>query len=113
MGRDIAKYHLSFAIRLNCRGEMTRGYWNINLEEMMEAGVHFGHGTWKWNPKMAPYISAKRKGIKGIIVKALGAYENCNPCSGSFINYPTNGLEQRNEEEIEGCFRCWEDSSYI
>ncbi|XP_049387500.1 uncharacterized protein LOC125851801 [Solanum stenotomum] len=29
----------------------------------MEAGVHFGHGTRKWNPKMAPYISAKRKGI--------------------------------------------------
>ncbi|KAM3398060.1 hypothetical protein P3S68_001574 [Capsicum galapagoense] len=29
---------------------------------MMEAGVHFGHGTRKWNPKMAPYISAKHKG---------------------------------------------------
>ncbi|KAL3633175.1 40S ribosomal protein S2 [Castilleja foliolosa] len=42
---------------------MTRRYWNINLEEMLEAGVHFGHGTRKWNPKMAPYISAKRKGI--------------------------------------------------
>ena len=38
-------------------GEMTRRYWNINLEEMMEAGVHFGHGTRKWNPRMAPYIS--------------------------------------------------------
>ncbi|CAN6440837.1 unnamed protein product [Victoria cruziana] len=42
---------------------MTRRYWNINLEEMMEAGVHFGHGTRKWNPRMAPYISAKHKGI--------------------------------------------------
>nr|WCQ78571.1 ribosomal protein S2 [Galeola lindleyana] len=42
---------------------MGRRYWNINLEEMMEAGVHFGHGTKKWNPRMAPYISAKRKGI--------------------------------------------------
>uniref|UniRef100_A0A2Z5TZR3 Small ribosomal subunit protein uS2c n=1 Tax=Neuwiedia zollingeri var. singapureana TaxID=1088843 RepID=A0A2Z5TZR3_9ASPA len=42
---------------------MGRRYWNINLEEMMEAGVHFGHGTQKWNPRMAPYISAKRKGI--------------------------------------------------
>ncbi|KAF1862735.1 hypothetical protein Lal_00039999 [Lupinus albus] len=30
---------------------------------MMEARVHFGHGTRKWNPRMAPYISAKRKGI--------------------------------------------------
>nr|CUR02246.1 rps2 [Acacia erinacea]CUR02337.1 rps2 [Acacia erinacea] len=42
---------------------MTKRYWNITLEEMMEAGVHFGHVTRKWNPRMAPYISAKRKGI--------------------------------------------------
>nr|YP_010211085.1 ribosomal protein S2 [Paraboea peltifolia]YP_010211172.1 ribosomal protein S2 [Paraboea filipes]UBD08969.1 ribosomal protein S2 [Paraboea peltifolia]UBD09056.1 ribosomal protein S2 [Paraboea filipes] len=42
---------------------MIRRYWNITLEEMLEAGVHFGHSTKKWNPKMAPYISAKRKGI--------------------------------------------------
>nr|AWI73049.1 ribosomal protein S2 [Lepiniopsis trilocularis] len=42
---------------------MTRRYWNINLKEMMKAGVHFGHDTRKWNPKMGPYISAKRKGI--------------------------------------------------
>ncbi|KNA19157.1 hypothetical protein SOVF_064160, partial [Spinacia oleracea] len=28
---------------------------------MMEAGVHFGHGTQKWNPRMSPYISAKCK----------------------------------------------------
>ncbi|CAN6454786.1 unnamed protein product [Victoria cruziana] len=42
---------------------MTRRYWNINLEEMMEAGIHFGHGTRKWNPRMGPYISAKHKGI--------------------------------------------------
>uniref|UniRef100_A0A3B4AVJ5 Mitochondrial ribosomal protein S2 n=1 Tax=Periophthalmus magnuspinnatus TaxID=409849 RepID=A0A3B4AVJ5_9GOBI len=27
------------------------------------SGVHFGHGTRKWNPRMAPYISARRKGI--------------------------------------------------
>ncbi|PIN01026.1 Mitochondrial/chloroplast ribosomal protein S2 [Handroanthus impetiginosus] len=42
---------------------MTRRYWNINLEEMLKAGVHFGHGTRKWNPKMASYIFAKCKGI--------------------------------------------------
>nr|YP_009557379.1 ribosomal protein S2 [Kewa sp. GY-2019]QBC72138.1 ribosomal protein S2 [Kewa sp. GY-2019] len=42
---------------------MTRRYWNINLEEMMEAGVHFGHDTRKWNPRMAPYIYATSKGI--------------------------------------------------
>jgi small subunit ribosomal protein S2 len=42
---------------------MTRRYWNINLEEMMEGRVQFGHGTSKWNPRMAPYISSKRKDI--------------------------------------------------
>ncbi|XP_054788698.1 30S ribosomal protein S2, chloroplastic-like [Prosopis cineraria] len=42
---------------------MTKRYWNTTLEEMMEAGVHFSHGTRKWNPRMAPYIFAKRKGI--------------------------------------------------
>ncbi|KAL6492003.1 40S ribosomal protein S2 [Orobanche gracilis] len=30
---------------------MTKIYWNINLEEMLKAGVHFGHGIRKWNPK--------------------------------------------------------------
>nr|YP_009450079.1 ribosomal protein S2 [Burmannia championii]ANK36276.1 ribosomal protein S2 [Burmannia championii] len=42
---------------------MTRRYWDINLTGMMEAGVHFGHAVSKWNPRMDPYIYAKRKGI--------------------------------------------------
>jgi small subunit ribosomal protein S2 len=42
---------------------MHNTYSNINLEEMIEAGIHLGHQTRKWNPKMAPYIFAERKGI--------------------------------------------------
>nr|YP_009041044.1 ribosomal protein S2 [Tetraphis pellucida]AIB08529.1 ribosomal protein S2 [Tetraphis pellucida]QZJ47976.1 ribosomal protein S2 [Tetraphis pellucida] len=42
---------------------MKQKSWNINLEEMMEAGVHFGHQARKWNPKMASYIFTERKGI--------------------------------------------------
>nr|QKI33396.1 ribosomal protein S2 [Circaeaster agrestis] len=59
---------------------MTRRYWNINLEEMMEAGVHFGHGTKKWNPRMAPYIAAKRKGkhITNLIRTARFLAEACD-----------------------------------
>nr|YP_009234714.1 ribosomal protein S2 [Sabia yunnanensis]YP_010608269.1 ribosomal protein S2 [Sabia fasciculata]YP_010608524.1 ribosomal protein S2 [Sabia schumanniana]WAN88839.1 ribosomal protein S2 [Sabia campanulata subsp. ritchieae]AMD08432.1 ribosomal protein S2 [Sabia yunnanensis]WAN89009.1 ribosomal protein S2 [Sabia fasciculata]WAN89349.1 ribosomal protein S2 [Sabia schumanniana] len=59
---------------------MTRRYWNINLEEMMEAGVHFGHGTRKWNPRMAPYISAKRKGshITNLTTTARFLSEACD-----------------------------------
>nr|YP_009829098.1 ribosomal protein S2 [Danxiaorchis singchiana]QJC59616.1 ribosomal protein S2 [Danxiaorchis singchiana]QKV48077.1 ribosomal protein S2 [Danxiaorchis singchiana] len=59
---------------------MVRRYWNINLEEMMEAGVHFGHGINKWNPRMAPYISAKRKGIHiiNLTITARFLSEACN-----------------------------------
>src|ERR1044072_9440459 len=42
---------------------MTKRYWNITFKEMMKAGVHFGHYTRKWNPRMAPFILGKRKGI--------------------------------------------------
>jgi len=34
-----------------------------SYKELLEAGVHFGHLKKKWNPKMAPYIFAERKGI--------------------------------------------------
>nr|YP_010933312.1 ribosomal protein S2 [Streptofilum capillatum]WKT08538.1 ribosomal protein S2 [Streptofilum capillatum]WKT08637.1 ribosomal protein S2 [Streptofilum sp. BC4-VF8pt]WKT08736.1 ribosomal protein S2 [Streptofilum sp. ZNP2-VF4pt] len=35
----------------------------ISLDEMLEAGVHFGHLARRWHPKMAPYIYTKRNGI--------------------------------------------------
>ena len=35
----------------------------ITIREMMEAGVHFGHQTKRWNPKMKPYIYGARNGI--------------------------------------------------
>jgi small subunit ribosomal protein S2 len=35
----------------------------ISLRQLLECGVHFGHPTRKWNPKMAPYIYTKRNGI--------------------------------------------------
>ena len=36
---------------------------NIEVKELLEAGVHFGHLTRKWNPNMAPYIYMERNGI--------------------------------------------------
>jgi small subunit ribosomal protein S2 len=33
------------------------------MQELLEAGVHFGHQTRRWNPKMKPYIFGKRNGI--------------------------------------------------
>ena len=33
------------------------------IQELLDAGVHFGHLTRKWNPNMAPYIFMERKGM--------------------------------------------------
>ena len=35
----------------------------ISMKQLLEAGVHFGHQTRRWNPKMAEYIFAERNGI--------------------------------------------------
>ena len=35
----------------------------VSMKQLLEAGVHFGHQTRRWNPKMAPYILTERNGI--------------------------------------------------
>ena len=51
----------------------------ISMKQLLEAGVHFGHQTRRWNPKMAPYIFTERNGIHIIdlqksVVKVDEAY---------------------------------------
>ena len=36
---------------------------DVTMKDLLEAGVHFGHQTRRWNPKMKPYIFGKRNGI--------------------------------------------------
>ena len=36
---------------------------NVDIKELLENGVHFGHLTRKWNPNMAPYIYTERNGV--------------------------------------------------
>ena len=36
---------------------------SITMKELLEAGVHFGHQTKRWNPKMKEYIFGERNGI--------------------------------------------------
>ena len=35
----------------------------VTMKQLLESGVHFGHQTRRWNPKMAPFIYAQRNGI--------------------------------------------------
>lgn len=36
---------------------------NVNMKDLLEAGVHYGHQAKRWNPKMRPYIFGSRNGI--------------------------------------------------
>ncbi|MCG2461521.1 30S ribosomal protein S2 [Flavobacteriaceae bacterium F89] len=52
---------------------------NIEVKELLEAGVHFGHLTRKWNPNMAPYIYMERNGIHVInLYKTVAKLEEAN-----------------------------------
>ena len=55
----------------------------VTMKQLLEAGVHFGHQTRRWNPKMAPYIFTERNGIHIIdlqksVVKVDEAYRAVN-----------------------------------
>ena len=50
----------------------------ISMKQLLEAGVHFGHQTSRWNPKMAPYIFTERNGIYIIdLQKTVKKVEEC------------------------------------
>ena len=49
----------------------------ISMKQLLEAGVHFGHQTRRWNPKMAPYIYTERNGIYIIdLQKSVGMVDD-------------------------------------
>ncbi len=52
---------------------------DINYKDLLDAGVHFGHLTRKWNPKMAPYIFMEKNGIHIIdLNKTLASLEEAS-----------------------------------
>ncbi len=65
----------------------------FTMRQLLEAGVHFGHHTRRWNPKMAPYIFGKRNNIHIInlertvpmLQEALEAVQNIARNGGKFL----------------------------
>jgi small subunit ribosomal protein S2 len=50
---------------------------SVTMREMLEAGVHFGHQTRYWNPRMAPYIFGHRNKIHIVnLEKTLAMYQD-------------------------------------
>ena len=61
----------------------------ITMKQLLESGVHFGHQTRRWNPKMAPYIYTSRNGIHIIdLQKTVGYIEDAY---NKFLEIGQNG----------------------
>ena len=87
----------------------------ISMKQLLEAGVHFGHQTRRWNPKMAPYIYTERNGIYiidlqkavGLIDDAFDAIADIAANGGTILFVGTKKQAQeaiRNEAERCGMF---------
>ena len=58
----------------------------ISMKQLLEAGVHFGHQTRRWNPKMAPYIYTERNGIYIIdLQKSVGLVDEAYNAVGDIV----------------------------
>ncbi len=58
---------------------------NITMKELLEAGVHFGHQTKRWNPRMKEYIFGERNGIYIIDLQKTLKIPLRSPKMSSFI----------------------------
>ena len=61
------------------------------VKELVEAGVHFGHLTRKWNPNMSPYIYMERNGIHRMkfvrfIINQEDLGKPIEECKGKWVN---------------------------
>ena len=58
----------------------------LSMKQLLEAGVHFGHQTRRWNPKMAPYIYTERNGIYIIdLQKTVGMIDDAYNAVGDIV----------------------------
>ncbi len=78
----------------------------ISMKQLLEAGVHFGHQTRRWNPKMAPYIFTERNGIYIIdlqktVKKAEEAYDFIKEVSAEGKDILFVGTKKQAQEAIE------------
>ena len=87
----------------------------ISMKQLLEAGVHFGHQTRRWNPKMAKYIFTERNGIYIIdlqktVKKRCGMhYVNARWLGGMLTNFRTirkriDRMEQLKKMQENGTF---------
>lgn len=85
---------------------------NVSMRQLLEAGVHFGHHTRRWNPKMAPYLFGVRNGVHIIdlqqtvpmLQQALSAVRDVVAAGGRVLFVGTK--RQASEPVADAAKRC-------
>ncbi len=94
----------------------------ISMKQLLEAGVHFGHQTRRWNPKMAPYIYTERNGIYiidlqksvGMVDQAYNAVKDCVANGGKVLFVGTKKQAQDSvKTEAERCGMYYVDQRWL
>ena len=78
----------------------------ITIKSLLDTGVHFGHQTRRWNPKMAPYIFTERNGIYIIdlqktVKKLEEAYNFVRDISADGKSVPFVGTKKQAQESVK------------
>ena len=78
----------------------------VSMKALLEAGVHFGHQTRRWNPKMAPYIYTERNGsyiidLQKTVKKLEEAYAFVRQLSESGQSLLFVGTKKQAQEAIK------------
>ena len=87
----------------------------ISMKQLLEAGVHFGHQTRRWNPKMAKYIFNERNGIYILDLKktvrmiheACEFVKNLSASGGKILFVGTKRQAQESVAEISSNISCY------
>ncbi len=80
--------------------------FNVSMKAMLEAGVHFGHQTYKWNPKMSRFIFGERNGIhimdlQKTLKELKKAYSFVEQCAKEGKNFLFVGTKKQAKEIIK------------
>jgi len=75
--------------------DMSDGQRIITVRQLLEAGVHFGHRTERWNPRMKPYIYGARNGIHIIDLQQTAGLLTRDPRAKERKKYGMAGARKR------------------
>ena len=66
----------------------------VTMQQLLEAGAHFGHQTHRWNPRMKPYIFGARNGIHSLDLSQSVPFIRCMQRFQKFLSLEWEELLQ-------------------